>query len=328
VQQEERLMTIAAPPAIVTAALAKDYGGVRGLVDLDLEVRAGEVFGFLGPNGAGKTTTIRLLMGMLRPTGGSARIFELDCWWQAVAIKQRIGYVPGELPDWGRLRGREITAHLAGLRGGVDPSQVASLCERLDLDLGRRWGEYSRGNKQKLALLMAFMHRPELLILDEPTGGLDPLKQQVFYQLVRDARASGATVFLSSHLLAEAEHVCDRVGIVRAGRLVTVATLDELRRLRAYQVEIEFTSPPPTEAVRAAADVEQVVATGNRLSCMVRGSFQPLLAAIAGHEVLSLASQEPSLEELFLDYYRDDEVEAPPRASPTRPAPWRSGRAG
>jgi ABC-2 type transport system ATP-binding protein len=141
VQQEERLMTIAAPPAIVTAALAKDYGGVRGLVDLDLEVRAGEVFGFLGPNGAGKTTTIRLLMGMLRPTGGSARILGLDCWWQAVAVKQLVGYVPGELPDWGRLRGREITAYLAGLRGGVAPSQVASLCERLEMDLVRRWGE-------------------------------------------------------------------------------------------------------------------------------------------------------------------------------------------
>jgi ABC-2 type transport system ATP-binding protein len=324
VQQEERLMTIAAPPAIVTAALAKDYGGVRGLVDLDLEVRAGEVFGFLGPNGAGKTTTIRLLMGMLRPTGGSARILGLDCWWQAVAVKQLVGYVPGELPDWGRLRGREITAYLAGLRGGVDPSQVASLCERLELDLGRRWGEYSRGNKQKLALVLAFMHRPALLILDEPTGGLDPLKQQVFYQLVRDARASGATVFLSSHLLAEAEHVCDRVGIVRAGRLVTVATLDELRRLRAYQVEIEFIGPAPTEAVRAAADVEQVAATGNRLSCMVRGSFQPLLEAITGHEVLSLASHEPSLEELFLDYYREDGVEAAPPARPVRPGRWRS----
>jgi ABC-2 type transport system ATP-binding protein len=319
------MMTAAAPPAVVTAALAKDYGAVWGLVDLDLEVRAGEVFGFLGPNGAGKTTTIRLLMGMLRPSGGSARIFGLDCWRQALAIKQRVGYVPGELPDWGRLRGREITAYLAGLRGGVDPGQVASLCERLEVDLGRRWAEYSRGNKQKLALVLAFMHRPELLILDEPTGGLDPLKQQVFYQLVRDARAGGATVVLSSHLLAEVEHVCDRVGIVRAGRLVTVATLEELRRLRAYQVELEFIGPPPTDAVRAAAGVTLVAAAGNRLSCMVRGSFQPLVETIAGHNVLSLASHEPSLEELFLDYYRDDEVEAAPPANPTRPAPWRSG---
>jgi ABC-2 type transport system ATP-binding protein len=245
-----------------------------------------------------------------------------------VAIKQRVGYVPGELPDWGRLRGREITAHLAGLRGGVDPGQVASLCERLELDLGRRWAEYSRGNKQKLALVLALVHRPALLILDEPTGGMDPLKQQVFSQLVRDApgfRGDG------SSLLAPADRVgasLRSVGIVRAGRLVTVATLEELRRLRAYQVEIQVTGPPPIDAVRAAAGVTLVAATGNRLSCMVRGSFQPLLEAITAHEVVSMASHEPSLEELLLDYYRDDKVEAAPPANPTRPESWRSGGAG
>jgi ABC-2 type transport system ATP-binding protein len=295
-------------PTIVTRRLTKDYGDGRGLADLDLEVRAGEVFGFLGPNGAGKTTTIRLLMGMIHPTGGSAQVFGLDCQQQAVAVKRLVGYVPGELPDWGRLRGSEITASLAALRGGVDTAYVAWLCERLELDLGRRWRELSRGNKQKLALVLALMHRPELLVLDEPTGGLDPLKQQVFYQLLRDARAAGTTVFLCSHVLAEVEHVCDRVGIVRAGRLVTVATLEQLRGLRAYQVEVRFAGPPPVDQVRAAAGVTQVSVNGNRLACTVRGSFGPLLAAIAGQEVLTMVSQEPSLEELFLAYYRQDVV--------------------
>jgi ABC-2 type transport system ATP-binding protein len=188
-------MATADMPTIVTRRLTKDYGGGRGLNDLDLEVGAGEVFGFLGPNGAGKTTTIRLLMGMIRPSGGSARVFGLDCQREAVAVKRLVGYVPGELPDWGRLRGSEITASLAGLRGGVDPAHVARLCEQLELDLGRHWRELSRGNKQKLALVLALMHRPELLVLDEPTGGLDPLKQQVFYRLLAEARAGGATVF-------------------------------------------------------------------------------------------------------------------------------------
>jgi ABC-2 type transport system ATP-binding protein len=309
-------MPTADAPAIISRRLTKDYGGGRGLTDLDLEVGAGEVFGFLGPNGAGKTTTIRLLMGMLRPSGGSAQVFGLDCQRQAVAIKRLVGYVPGELPDWGRLRGSEITASLAALRGGVDPGYVAGLCEQLELDLGRRWRELSRGNKQKLALVLALMHRPELLVLDEPTGGLDPLKQQVFYQLLREARAGGATVFLSSHVLAEVEHVGDRVGIVREGRLVTVATLEELRRLRSYQVELRFAGPPPAGAVQAAAGVTQVTVDGMRLACTVRGSFGPLLAAIAGQEVLTMTSQEPSLEELFLAYYRQDTAGPDQPASP------------
>ena len=272
-------MATADMPAIVTQGLTKDYGGGRGVTDLGLEVGVGEVFGFLGPNGAGKTTTIRLLMGMIRPTSGSAQVFGLDCQRDAVAVKHRVGYVPGELPDWGQLRGSEITASMAALRGGVDPAHVAWLCQELELDLGRRWRELSRGNKQKLALVLALMHRPALLVLDEPTAGLDPLKQQVFYRLVAEARAGGATMFLSSHVLSEVEHVCERIGIIRAGRLVTVATLEELRRLRAYRVELRFAGPPPVDAAQAAEGVTQVAATGDRLSCTVQGSFQPLLAA-------------------------------------------------
>src|SRR5947209_14821734 len=205
------------PAAIDTSGLSKDYGRGRGLFDLDLEVNEGEVLGYLGPNGAGKTTTIRLLMGLIHPSVGSASIFGLDCQRQAVEVKRYVGYVPGELPQFGGLRGSEIVAYMAGLRGGVDNTVVARICERLGLDLGQRYREYSRGNKQKLAIVLAFMHRPRLLVLDEPTGGLDPLNQQEFYALVREARGRGATVFLSSHILAEVEAVCDRVGIIRAG---------------------------------------------------------------------------------------------------------------
>jgi len=216
--------------AIRTSALTKDYGAGRGLFDLDLQVSPQEVFGYLGPNGSGKTTTIRLLMGMIRPTRGSAYIFGLDCIRDSAEVKRRVGYLPGDVPQFGSLRGGEIVAYLGGMRGGVDQRYVRTIAERFDLDLNHRFREYSSGNKQKLAIVLAFMHKPDLLILDEPTSGLDPLNQQEFYELLREVQKGGATVFLSSHVLSEVEHVCDRVGIVRSGRLVKVAELDELRR--------------------------------------------------------------------------------------------------
>ena len=300
------------PAAIMTGGLTKDYGMARGLFDLDLEVGVGEIFGFLGPNGAGKTTTIRLLMGMIFPTRGSARIFGLDCQRESVAVKTKVGYLPGELPQFGGLRGSEIVAYLGGLRGGVDRNRVRRIAERLELDLGRRFREYSRGNKQKLGLLLAFMHRPPLLILDEPTASLDPLNQQTFYDLLFESRDEGATVFLSSHVLSEVEHVCDHVGIIRRGRLVSVAGLDELRHLRIHHVEIEFAAQPPLQAIEAAEGVSDVRVEGLRVRCNVRGGFEPLLAAIAGHGVVNLVSTEPSLEEVFLSYYRDEtQVESP-----------------
>lgn len=291
-------------PAIRTKGLVKDYGSGRGLFDLDLIIRPGEVFGFLGPNGAGKTTTIRLLMGFIRPTRGSASVFGLDCQRQAVEVKRRIGYVPGELPQFGGLRGDEIVGYIGGLRGGVDRAQVAAIAGRLGLDLGRRFREYSRGNKQKLALLLAFMHRPDLLILDEPTGGLDPLNQQTFYDLVRETRDRGATVFLSSHILSDVEHVCDRVGIIRAGHLVKVAGLDELRDVRFHRVQLEFAGETPAEQLRAVPGLEALQIEGSRVRGAMRGSFEPLLAALAGQHVLRFTSEEPSLEELFLEFYR------------------------
>ncbi|HYR49326.1 MAG TPA: ABC transporter ATP-binding protein [Candidatus Eisenbacteria bacterium] len=293
--------------AIRTSRLTKDYGIGRGLFDLELEVSPQEVFGYLGPNGSGKTTTIRCLMGMIRPSSGTAHIFGLDCRRDSVAVKRKVGYLPGDIPQFGSLRGKEVVAYLAGVRGGVEPKTVRSIAERFDLDLGRRFREYSSGNKQKLGIVLAFMHKPELLILDEPTSGLDPLNQQEFYSLLRESREGGATVFLSSHILSEVEHVCDRVGILRAGRLATVAQLEELQHIRAHRVEIEFAQDAevPDAAIRSAAGVEDVNVDGRRVTCTVRGTFEPLFNAIRNAKVTDLVSTEPSLEEIFLSYYSE-----------------------
>jgi ABC-2 type transport system ATP-binding protein len=290
--------------AIRTQALTKDYGVGHGIFDLDMTVEEGEVFGFLGPNGAGKTTTIKLLMGLIHATRGSATILGLDADRDAVALKHKIGYVPGELPQFGGWRGSEIVAYIAGLRGDITDAEVEAVAKRLDFDLGRKYREYSHGNKQKLALLLAFAPKPALLILDEPTSGLDPLHQQEFYGLVRDARARGATIFISSHVLSEVEHVCDRVGIVREGHLATVGQLDELAGMRAHRVEIEFADTPPIERIRAIPGFEQIDVHDHRVSGIFRGDFEPLLATLASSRVTKFESREPSLEEIFLGFYR------------------------
>jgi ABC-2 type transport system ATP-binding protein len=290
--------------AISTQGLTKDYGSGHGIFDLDLEVTEGEVFGYLGPNGAGKTTTIKLLMGLIHATKGSATILGLDADRDAVALKHKIGYVPGELPQFGGWRGSEIVAYIAGLRGDLADSEVEAVAKRLDLDLGRKYREYSHGNKQKLALLLAFAPKPALLILDEPTSGLDPLHQQEFYGLVRDARARGATIFISSHVLSEVEHICDRVGIVREGHLATVGQLDQLAGIRAHRVDIVFAGPPPIERIRAIPGFEQIAVEDHRVSGMLRGEFEPLMAVLASSRVTKFESREPSLEEIFLGFYK------------------------
>ena len=294
--------------AIQTSKLSKDYGLGHGLFDLDLTVTPQEVFGFLGPNGAGKSTTIRCLMGMIRPTNGSAHIFGLDCLRDSVEVKRKVGYMPGDMPQFGSLRGREVVAYLGGLRGNIDTALIRKIAERFDLDLGRRFREYSSGNKKKLGIVLAFMHKPDLLILDEPTGGLDPLNQQEFYRLVNETRDAGATIFLSSHILSEVEHVCDRVGIVRSGRLVKVADLDEIHSIRVHRLEIEFApgTEVPQEAIRSVSGVEDLVVEDNKVTCAVKGTFDPLLKALSGTTVINLVSHEPSLEEVFLTYYRTD----------------------
>jgi len=296
---------VATEPAVETQALSKDYGSGRGLFDLELAISRESVFGCLGPNRAGKTTTIKLLMAMIRPTRGTARIFGLDSQADAVAIKRRVGYLPADLPQFGGLRGSEVVAYLGGLRGGVDRQRVKSLAERLDLDLGRRFREYSSGNKKKLGIVIAFMHAPELLILDEPTGGLDPLIQQEFYRLLGESRANGATVFLSSHILSEVEHVCDRVGILRQGRLIRVAELEELHDIHFHKIEILFDGMPPLEKLGKVHGLEQLVRQGNRVSFTLHGDFEGLFKALAGGKVVNFSSHEPSLEEVFLAYYRE-----------------------
>ena len=207
-----------------------------------------KVFGFLGPNGAGKTTTIRVLMGLLHPTSGHASVAGLDCWAQSVEVKKLVGYLPGELSLDPNLTGGQILEYFANLRGGVDKAYAESLIARLELDTTKRFREYSRGNKQKVGLVQAFMHKPKLLILDEPTSGLDPLNQQEFYKMVAETRADGRTIFLSSHILPEVEHTCDRVGIIREGELVRVDDVSALRDLRHHEVEITFAGPAPVDA--------------------------------------------------------------------------------
>jgi ABC-2 type transport system ATP-binding protein len=288
---------------IETEQLTKSYGPNRGIVDLDLEVDEGEVFGFLGPNGAGKTTTIRTLLDHLRPTSGRARIFGIETTADPVAIHRRTGYLPGEFALYDRLTGGQTIEYFGNLRGGVDPAYRASLIERLDLDPSRRFKEYSKGNKQKLGLVIAFQHRPGLLVLDEPTSGLDPLVQQAFYGLVREAQAEGRTVFLSSHVLSEVERTCDRVAIVRDGRLVRTGRVDTLRDLAHHQVELRFPDGVPTAEFATLPGVSDVVVEDHTLRLRIAGPITPVLQVAARHELVDFLSREPSLEKTFLAEY-------------------------
>ena len=288
---------------IETERLTKSYGANRGIVDLDLEVDEGEVFGFLGPYGAGKTTTIRTLLDHLRPTSGRARIFGIETTADPVAIHRRTGYLPGEFTLYDRLTGGQTIEYLGNLRGGVDPAYRDAVVERLDLDPSRRFKEYSKGNKQKVGLAIAFQHRPELLILDEPTSGLDPLVQQAFYGLVGEAQAEGRTVFLSSHVLSEVERTCDRVAIVRDGRLVRTGRVDTLRDLAHHQVELRFPDGVPTAEFAALPGVSDVVVEDHILRLRVAGPITPVLQAAARHELVDFLAREPSLEETFLAEY-------------------------
>ena len=294
---------------IRTRGLTKTYGRTRALVDLDLEVQPGEVFGYLGPNGSGKTTTIRLLLGLARPTSGDAKVLGGHPERDAVAIHRRLAYVPGEASLWPSLTGAE-TLHLLGrMAGGVDRGYAASLVERFEFDPDKRVRAYSKGNRQKLALVAALMTRAELLVLDEPTAGLDPLMEQVFRDCIREAQARGQTVFLSSHVLAEVDALCERVGILRAGRLVEVGSLDSMRLRASVNVEASFDGPVPD--VTTVPGVTDPVVHGRTLRCRVHGSVAPLLGLLAAAGATRLVSREPTLEELFLEYYGDS-VGGPP----------------
>jgi ABC-2 type transport system ATP-binding protein len=288
---------------IQTEKLTKSYGSHRGVIDVDLAVEQGEVFGFLGPNGAGKTTTIRVLLDLIRPTSGQAWVFGIDTTVDPVAIHQRIGYLPGEFTLYDKLTGGDTLEYFANLRGGVDRAYQASLIERFDLDPSRKFKEYSKGNKQKVGLVAALQHRPELLVLDEPTSGLDPLVQQTFFAVVRETVADGHTVFLSSHVLSEAEKACDRVGIIRDGRIILVDRVDALRDLAAHLVELRFTGPVPAGEFEQIPGVTDVVAEDHVLRMRVSGPIAPVVKAAARFEIADFVSREPSLEETFLAQY-------------------------
>ena len=289
--------------------LTKYYGPHRGIVDIDLEVQQGEIFGFLGPNGAGKTTTIRILLDLIRPTSGRAFVFGVETSADPPAIHRRVGYLPGEFALFDRLTGGQTIEYFANLRGGVDPLYQADLIARFDLDPSRRYKEYSRGNKQKVGLVIALQHQPELLVLDEPTAGLDPLVQQTFFQLPRETVAEGRTAFLSSHILGEVEKTCDRVAIIREGRLVMVDRVEALRDLSHHQVELRFADAVPAADFRGLPGVSDVVADDRVLRMRVTGSMAPVVQAAARHDLIDFSSREPSLEDTFLAQYGREAVE-------------------
>lgn len=293
-------------PVIVTSGLTKDYGAGRGLFDLDLEVIPGEAFGFIGANGAGKTTAMRLLMDLIRPDSGSATVLGLDSHHDSLSIKRRVGYLPGELPQWPGVSAGHIIHLLAGLRGGVDPTRIDALAQRLQLDMSRRYADLSHGNKQKVGLVAAFMHSPELLILDEPTLGLDPLMQREVRALIAEAVGDGASCLLSSHVLAEVELACDRIGLIREGRLLRVGSLPELRRMRMHRIEAVLPSSPNAmdlDELATLPGIGDVRVDGAVLTCSWQGAVTPLLAWLAAHRAVELDSRELSLEEVFLAEY-------------------------
>jgi ABC-2 type transport system ATP-binding protein len=294
---------------IETERLTKSYGSHRGIIEVDLAVNEGEVFGFLGPNGAGKTTTIRTLLDLIRPTSGVARVFGIESSADPVAIHRRIGYIPGEFALYDRLTGGQTIEYFGNLRGGVDRAYRAALIERFDVDPSRRFKEYSKGNKQKIGLVIALQHRPELLMLDEPTSGLDPLVQQSFYALVREAQAEGRTVFLSSHILSEVERTCDRVAIIRDGRMVKVDSVEGLRDLAHHEVELRFVDGVPAEAFEGLPGVSEVVVGDHTLRMRVSGPITPVVQAAARYELLDFVSREPTLEETFLAQYGHEAAE-------------------
>ncbi len=290
--------------AIRTQGLTKRFGDVTALDQLDLEVAQGDVVGYLGPNGSGKTTTIRLLLGLSRPTEGRAEIFGLDCQRQPVATHRRLAFVAGEANLWPSLTGAETLALLGRVHGQVDEPYRDELIERFDLDPSKKVRAYSKGNHQKVILIAALMVRPELLVLDEPTSGLDPLMEQAFRHCIGEARDRGQTVFLSSHIMSEVEALCDRVGILRDGKLVEMGTLAQMRHLSALTVEARFEGAVPD--VAAVPGVSAVETSGQTVRCQVRGSIEPLVQALAAAGVIELLSREPSLEELFLAQYGED----------------------
>lgn len=293
-------------PAILVDGITKHYGATIAVDGVSLAVPRGVVFGYLGPNGAGKTTTIRILLGLLAPTGGRAQLLGYDSWSERENAHRSIGYLPGEFAAYPELTSEEYLRYLSSLRGGVEWSHVTDLAERLDLRLDVRFGALSHGNQQKVGIVQAFMHRPELLILDEPTTGLDPLIQQEFLSVVRETREEGRTIFMSSHVLSEVEDCADIVGMLSAGKLLLEKRIASLKELAVHHMTLIFDRLPPREILDRAAGVHDVVLDGSRVRLTVEGSTKELLAVAAPFGIESLTSVEPDLEAVFLGLYRPE----------------------
>ena len=289
--------------AIRADGLTKRYGQARGIEAVDLEVAHGEVFGFLGPNGAGKTTFIRTILDLLHPTAGAATVLGLDSRRDSMAIRRRVGYLPGELALWPAETVRSVLQHLARLRGGVPQSSIDALVDRVDLAMDRKIRELSKGNRQKIGLVQAFMHDPELMILDEPTSGLDPLQQREFRTMVLERAAAGVTVFLSSHVLSEVEHTATRVAVLREGRIVTVDDVAALKARALRQFEVTFARPVEVDALASVEGVKVLGAHGAIVDLAITGSVDPLIKALSHYDVVNVVSHEPDLEQIVLSYY-------------------------
>jgi ABC-2 type transport system ATP-binding protein len=289
--------------AIRADGLTKRYGQARGIESVDLEVASGEVFGFLGPNGSGKTTFIRTILDLLHPTEGHATVFGLDSRRDSIAIRRRVGYLPGELALWPGETVQSVLTHLARLRGGVPRQSIEALAERVDLAMDRKVRDLSKGNRQKIGLVQALMHDPELLILDEPTSGLDPLQQREFRMMMLERATAGVTVFLSSHVLSEVEHTATRVAILREGRIVTVDDVAALKARALRQFEVTFARPVDVDALSTIESVKVLGGHGAIVDLAITGSVDPLIKALATYDVVNVVSHEPDLEQIVLSYY-------------------------
>ena len=296
---------MSATPVIETESLTKSYGRARGIEDVTFSVEAGEVFGFLGPNGAGKTTTIRTLLDLLHPTSGTARIFGMDSRRESVEIRARLGNLPGDFGFGEQSTGIDAVQLLARLRGLDGTGRADELARRFRADLSRPLGQLSRGNRQKVGLILATFHRPELLILDEPTSGLDPLMQEEFLELVREERERGCAVFISSHELDEVERVCDRVGIVRSGRLIAVERISDLLGKARRRITVELAEADSLDSLDSIDGVADLERSDGRISFSFAGDLDPVIKALAGTHIVDLEAGHPTLEEIFLTYYED-----------------------
>lgn len=303
---DTRSVGTAADHVASAQGLRKSYGRTPAVQDIDFSVRRGEVLGFLGPNGSGKTTTIRMMLGLIRPTGGTLEVLGADPWSGHARWRSGLGYVPGDLDLYERMTGRALVRFTARVRGLDGTGDAVPLADRLGLDLDRTVKVLSRGNRQKLGLVLALMHRPQLLVLDEPTSGLDPLMQQAFHEMVREAVADGRSVFLSSHVLSEVQRIADRVAVIRDGRLVLTESVDDLRRTAFTRVEATFAVAPPPNAFAHVAGARVIERRNDHLVFALEGSADPLVKALAAHEVLAMDSHEADLEDIFLTLYGEE----------------------